>query len=351
MGHDFDTIAKFYRKIKNARPELISELERKITPKRIHNRRHLHEVKSMNKSFFEMNLENFEKKRKEMYEAVDKIINAHVDLMTLRNAGLDAEIKREEDTTERKESALMRMLDTFRETTMVGLDFIEYYEELKSKAHDLQMIDLSQHRSKSMYMVGEVICDNLEKIVGEVKEIHPNYVITENISSFQHKDVLVHTISPISPKKHGSHITMQTNSLYFARMDTTSTLPKNKGKHSFIMQNNAFLLCNPEGNNILKVDISGKLSEWLNVSPLMPRFIGHALSGNVLVSLIDDNFDSRAQKRQRKVQTLSPSGVVLRTYDHSVFLYLHYLNFCLLYIIIRWGCKFVVDGIQENREN
>ena len=32
-------------------------------------------------------------------------------------------------------------------------------------------------------------------------------------------------------------------------------------------------------------------------------------------------------------------------------LYRHCFNFCLLYIIIRLGCKFVVDGINENHEN
>ena len=158
---------------------------------------------------FEINLDNVEKKRREMYEAVDKIINAHVNSMKTRNAGLDAEIKREEDAIEREEAALMKMSDTFRDTTMVGLDFIEYYEGLKSKAEALQMIDLSQHRNKSMYMEGEVICDNLEKMVGEVKEIHPNYVRTENISSFQHKDAVVQTISPISHEE--AWITYQKN--------------------------------------------------------------------------------------------------------------------------------------------
>ena len=198
LGHDFDTIAKLYRKMKNSRPELILEIEGTITPKRNHNRRHLHDVKSMNKYLFEMNLENVEKKRKEMYEAVDKIINAHVDSMKLRNSGLDAEIKREENKTEKEESALIRMLDTFRETTMVGLDFIEYYEELRSKADALQIIDVSQYQDKHMYVEGEVICDDLKNMIGEVKESNLNTPRAEQISRLKHKKSQVVTISPIS---------------------------------------------------------------------------------------------------------------------------------------------------------
>ena len=94
LGHDFDTIAKLFWKIKNSRAELICIFEGKITPKRNHNRRHLH-VKSMNKSLFDMNLENIYNKRMEVYEAV-KIIN--VDSMKTHNARLDAEIKRDEET-------------------------------------------------------------------------------------------------------------------------------------------------------------------------------------------------------------------------------------------------------------
>ena len=303
LGHDFDTIAKLYRKIKNSRPELILELERKITPKRNHNRRHLHEVKSMNKNLIEMNLENVEKKRKEMYEAVDKIINAHVDLIKSHNGGMVAEIRREEDKTEREESTLLRMIETFSTTTMVGLDLIEYYDELKSKADALQTIDLSQYRNKSMYMEGEVVCDDLEKMIGEVEEITSNNVRTEDISSFQHKDTVVHTISPISQEEawityhHAKEFTLLRRDGQYIK-----SVPKDTETYfySFIIQNKTFLVCNQDRNNILIVDFSGKLSEWLNVSPLMPGFIGHAVSGNVLVSLIDDISGSRTEKSQRK---------------------------------------------------
>ena len=95
------------------------------------------------------------------------------------------------------------------------------------------------------------------------------------------------------------------------------SVPKDTDSHSFIIENKTFLFCNQSRNNILKIDFSGGLSEWLNVSPLMPSFIGHALNGNVLVSLVDEISGSRTEKSQRKVQMLSTSSVVLRTYEYS----------------------------------
>ena len=318
LGHDFDTIAKLYRKMKNSRPELIREIEKKITPKRNHNRRHLHEVKSMNKSLLGMNLDSVEKKRKEMYEAVDKIINARVNSIKSHNAELDADIKTEEDMADREESTVLRMIETIRGTTMVGLDFIEYYEELKSKADALQTIDLKQHRNKSLYMEGEVVCDNLEKMIGEVKEINLNNVRAEDISSFQHKDAAVLTLSPIS--QEDAWMTYDSfNEFTLLRRDGhyIKSVPKDRARHSFIIQNKTFLLCNQDRYNILEIDISGTLSEWLDVSPLMPRFIGYAINGNVLVSLVDETSGSRTEKSQRKVQMLSPSGDVVRTYEYG----------------------------------
>ena len=41
QGHDFDTIPKLSRKIKNRRPDLLMELQQKMNPIKTKNRRHL----------------------------------------------------------------------------------------------------------------------------------------------------------------------------------------------------------------------------------------------------------------------------------------------------------------------
>ena len=57
------------------------------------------------------------------------------------------------------------------------------------------------------------------------------------------------------------------------------------------------------------------MSELMNLSPLLPCFIGYTVSDNVLVSLVDEYSGSRTEKSQRKVKMMSPSGDVLHTYE------------------------------------
>ena len=83
------------------------------------------------------------------------------------------------------------------------------------------------------------------------------------------------------------------------------------------MQNNAFLLCNPEGNNILKVDTSGKVSELIHFAPLFPVKIGNTLSDNLLVSLVDEPSGSWTEKSQGKVQMISVSGKLVCIYEYN----------------------------------
>ena len=267
-----------------------------------------------------MNLANVEKKRKEMYDAVDKIINAHVNSMKIHNARLDDEVKREEDTAEREESALREMLETFHETTMVGLDFIEYYEELQLKADALHSIDLSKCRSKQVYIEGKVVLKDLRTMIGDVKDANTNELGTEQISCFQHKRTDIVTISPTS--REAAWLT------YWNAKEFTSlrqdgqhieSVPKTVGTHSFIVQNQNqnFLLCNKEGKNILQVKTTGEISEVMNVAPLLPRFIGHALGDNILVSLVDEPLGYRTEKSQRKVQMLSIGSDVLHSYEYG----------------------------------
>ena len=66
-------------------------------------------------------------------------------------------------------------------------------------------------------------------------------------------------------------------------------------------------------------------------------------------------FSGRSEKQDgRPGQSAKKVAHCTQVHDMWPFgplVYLHYFNLCLLYIIIRWGWKFVVDGIHENHEN
>ena len=320
VGHSFDTIAKLYRKIKNTRPDLIREFEQKINPKRSQNRRNLRNVKCRNENVVRMNLGNVERKRKEMYDAVDKIIDAHVETVTSRGALIDREIKRHEDSMETEESTLLRMIETFRQTTMVGLDLIEYYENLKSKIYDFRTIDLSHYvyTNKQVYREGDVVVDDLKKMIGEIMERNTKDLRTEQISSFQHKQSQAHTICPISRDK--AWITYNGSKEFTSLLRDghhVNSVLKDTETHSFTFLDNAFLLCNDDEKTILKVDMSGKKSPWMSVSPLLPRFIGNAMNKNILITLADEYIGFRTNNSNRIVQMVSPSGKVLHQYEYS----------------------------------
>ena len=318
VGHSFDTIAKLYRKMKNTRPDLIRELEQKINPKRTQNRRHLHTVKSRNKNLLKMNMENVERKRSEMHEAVDIIINAHVDSLNSHNDVLDEEVSQIEKEYRTEESVMLKMMETFQKTTMVGLDFIEYYEQLKSKADVLQTIDLSKHCNIQIYGEGKLNRKDLKTMIGEIKEVKSNAPTVEQISSFQNKSCEVHTISPISNER--AWITYKGEkefTLLGCDGSHIMSLPKDTATHSFILNDSAFLLSNLYEENINKIDMHGKISIWMDVSPLRPRFIGNALNGNILISLVDEDSGSRTVQSERKVQMLTSSCEILYTYEYS----------------------------------
>ena len=317
-GHDLDTIPKLYRKIKNRRLDLLKEMECKMNPVRNKNRRHFRNVKCRNEQLLKRNLENAEKKRLELHRAVDEIIDSHVNCITENSQKLGKEIDREVDKLQEDESELMKMLETFEKTTMVGLDLIEYYERLRTKVDTLHTLDISQCCSKQIYIEGELDSENLQKMFGKVTEIKACTNSVEMISTFEYSKSNVHTICPHSDTEAWITYT-DTGDFDFLRRDghLIKTVKNNASNFSFIPHGDGFLVCNAVQKNILKVDVSGKSSVWMNTSPLEAWFIGEALNGNVLVSLRDEYSGTRTEQSQRSVRMVTPSGDVLHSYEYD----------------------------------
>ena len=317
-GHDFDTIRKFYRKITNSRLDYIREMKEKFNSVRTKNRRHTRHVKCRNETLLKQNVENAEKKRAELHQTVDDIIDSHIHCMTEHSQKLGEEIDREVNKLQEDESELMEMLETFMKTTMVGLDLIEYYEKLRSKADSLQTLDISQYCSKEMYLEGEMDREKLNSIIGEVTKISMGTNSVELISSIQHKDAIVHTICPVSDKD--AWLTYQ-GAWEFTHLrrdgNHTISVKSEASGLSFIPHDGEFLFCNRKQNNILKVDMSGTSTVWMNTSPLEANCIGESLNGNVLISICDQNSGTRTEQSQRSVQMVTPSGDVLNSYEYG----------------------------------
>ena len=316
QGHDLDTIPKLYRKIKNRRLDLLKEMETKVNLVRNKNRRHLRNVQCRNEQLLKRNLENAEKKRTELHRAVDEIIDSHVNCLTEHSKKLGEEIDREVDKLQKDESELMKMLETFEKTTMVGLDLIEYYEKLREKVDSLQLLDISQYSSTQIYVEGELDPDSLQKMIGEVTEIKSGTNSVEIISSFQIGNDAILTICPLSDKEAWLSDTGEFRSIRRDGHHTKTVKHKTPGR-SFIPHDGGFLVCNSPQKNILKVDMSGKSSVWMDTSPLKACTIGEALNVNVLITLCDEWSDTRTEQSQRSVRMVTPSGEVLHSYEYG----------------------------------
>ena len=316
--HDVDTIPKLYRKIKNGRLDRIRELNAKIKPILTKNSRHIRHIKCGNETLLKEHLDNAERKRAEIHKAVDELIDSHIDRMRTHNATLDEEINKEVEHLQEDEMALVKMLDTFEKTTMVGLDLIEYYEKLRTKADNLKTLDLSQYLSRQLYTEGEIDRTRLQEMVGMVETIMPGTNNVEIISSFQQTDTPVNTIIPTSTedawliyKNTGEFRFLNRNGHHIKSVKRVAS------GLSFIAQDNDFLCCNHRKMNILKIDMCGKSSMWIDTSPLEAREIGEALNGNVLISLVDEMSGVRTESSQRRVQMVSSGGNLLHSYENG----------------------------------
>ena len=329
LGHDFDTIAKYFRKITNKRKDIILEIEREINRKHKLNRRCLREIKRRNKNVLKMNLENIEAKRKEIrevhkknteHEAVDNILKEYMDSLKVHNKEVAGRIKEEKEIFRRDQANLILKLEMFKSTAMVGLDFIEYYEELKSKSDNVMAIDVTKHFNRKLYEEGDLTSNVPQTMAGKIKELGTRVLETEQTSSFRHGEAIVHTVCPI--KSYMAWITLalahvQEFTLLRSNGHHIKSVPNYTGTHSFVLCDNDILVCNVAENNIMKIDLSGEKTIWMDVSPFIARFIGNALNGNVLVALHDKESVFRTCKSQTRVQMMSPSGIVVYQYEHD----------------------------------
>ena len=248
--------------------------------------------------------------------AVDELMNSIVISLTDHSAKLAEAIFDEENLVGERDADLIKMIETFRDSDIEGVDLIEYYEELKSKADTLPVLDISHYRDNYLYKEGDISCESLLTMIGEIREANKSSAEVEEIASFKHKETNVHTISAISREK--AWFTYQDEEEFtLINKDGRSikSVKKETPTHSFLYQNDAFLLANYDEKNILKVDMHGDSSIWKDTSPLRAYLIGEALNKNVLVSLVDEASGIRSDISQRKVQMVAPSGQFLQAYE------------------------------------
>ena len=317
VGHDFETIAKWSRKLINNRVGFLNDLRSTFARKKKCNDRTVSETKCRNKNLLRKKLSSLEKKREEMHQAVDKLIDQQKKECKTNSENLSGDVQNLEKKMKEEEDAIMNMLDIFEKTTTKGLDIIEYYEKLCSRVNNMEMPIFCEHNDRQVYYEGDINDDQLKEIIGVVEESSSVPHIEDEVSHFSHKSVAVCNIRAISNDK--AWVTYK-DEKEFALMNTKGkciqSVKNNTGRHSFFVTNDkSFIHFDYNKQLLLKIDLSGKTTKIKDTKPLYPLFVGEALDGNILVTLVDEDSLTRNAQSQRKVQMVMPGGKLLHTYE------------------------------------
>ena len=211
----------------------------------------------------------------------------------------------------------MKMLNIFEKTTTKGLDIIEYYEKLCSRVYGFEFQGPMEHTDRQVYQEEDIHEDQLQKMIGTVREVLSVPKVIENAHPFIQKDVDVNTIRPVS--RYNAWMTYA-GEKEFALMDKNGkclqTITKNTRNHSFVVgEDESFVHIDFYKQTVMKIEHSGKTFVIMKTAPLHPFHVGEALDGNILVTLVDEFSGTRTAQSQRKVQMVTPGGQVIHTYE------------------------------------
>ena len=86
--------------------------------------------------------------------------------------------------------------------------------------------------------------------------------------------------------------------------------------YSFLLSNDdCFINLDTDNNVVLKITKSGEQIPFFDTSHLFPIKVGEGLNGNILVSKVDQLLGTRTEQSIRRVQMITPKGMIQHTYE------------------------------------
>ena len=316
--HEFDTIAKISRRLTNNRDGYLKDLTSKYETKRKPRIRKFREIKCRNKNVLSNNVNSLEKRRQQLHGIVNELIDKEVKKCKSHNDKLANDIGILERNHIENDTQIQKMLTTFENTTMVGLDIIEYFEKLSSLVESVEAdVKVEEYSDRLIYREGEVDQGGLQRMVGEMEEAKRVPGSPEQVSAFRYKDIAVHTIRPVSHDEAWMTNIRDNNIILINKSGhTQDTVPQLTDRASFFLAGDiSFISTQYNQKFVVRIDHSGKITNVMTTSPLRPVDVGPALDGNILVTLVDEDSFTRTAESQRKIQMVTSAGEVLHTYE------------------------------------
>ena len=333
-----------------------------------------------------------------LHTIIDELIDKDVKRCHNHSTKLMEDLEQIEQKHTETDDKIQEMLTTFEKTTMTGLDIIEYYDKLSSLVEKMEAnVDIAEYRDMLIYQEGEVDRRQLQRMVGDVKEIKKESSSSERVevlanakpendkpvtakmepkkqataksepakhvikqpataqffSLFRSKNVLIsepNKIEKVTETDKAKKVSESPDQLsafchnrspvhciravsqdkvwvkYYEK-DQFRLLNKSgevqdivpyptTNQTFFVMNDKGFISSHYENQVVVSIDHFGKITGVImNTSPLFPAFVGPALSGNILVTLIDNLALTRTVKSKRKIQMITPAGGLLHTYE------------------------------------
>ena len=169
-GHHIEIQSKVDKQ--SLKKGFLEELTAKYQMKRKPKLRKFKEVKCRNEHVLSNNVTSLEERRENLHTLIDELIDKDVYRCHDHSTKLTEDIEKTEQKHTETDNKIQEMLSTFEKTTMTGLDIIEYYDKLSSIVEKMQSdVDIAKYRDMLVYQEGEVDSGQLQRMVGDVKEV------------------------------------------------------------------------------------------------------------------------------------------------------------------------------------
>ena len=339
--HEVETILKLSKKLTNKRDDFLEDLRKQFGLKQKSFTRTFNEVQCHNHNLLVDNTQSLDERRKDLQDNINELIEKDIRTCRAHNVALVKDSDEVKQKHIENECEIQAMLCTFENTTLTGLDLIEYHENLRSRIEKMGIAgDVKLYRDGHVFSAGKVNKDELQQMVGNTKDVgkipttpqtlstfsyktHPDVDDTSTfptfVEVFHFKYVPVYFIRPISRDK--AWITYgQEKELRLMNINgqCLNSVPRETGNPSFyVTDDDCFISARKYEQVVLEIDQSGSTTKVMDTSPLIPVAVGKALQGNILVALVDSFSDTRSTDSDRKVQMVSSAGKVLYTYEYT----------------------------------
>ncbi|KAK3103093.1 hypothetical protein FSP39_016393 [Pinctada imbricata] len=196
-------------------------------------------------------------------------------------------------------------------------DLLELHDEIRGllkEVQELAVIPKGLH-NRMFYRTGSSDKTSLESLVGSMEVHDVSEAILEN--EFKIGDTTINSILPLSENEAWVHSTQTTtNKLVDKSGHIKRSVELECRVFNFAMSDDGIVyFCNPDTNHIQQVDRQGNIKSLFSTSPMIPLYIALTRSGDLLITLVDEDTHDRNDSSHRLVRRSAMTGETIMEFE------------------------------------